>query len=199
MRLHRGIWIAGTAAACLASAAVGVHPSSAAPSGAATRASTIDGTYSCRVRRQHFVLLSGTVTMGQQQPGLFDLISVNKSVVKNGATVTVTQFGFSAPRSNLHVDKSTCSRVKKQIPLKSKGLSGPPETVTPSFEGHLNQRCNTKDRVLVRIRLTTSGGHSTHALVAVRNDDAKHKPVAFWNWSPQKLSSWSANGCVDVS
>jgi hypothetical protein len=201
--MRRGIWIVGLLAASVAAAAVGAHASSAASSRATIGAATIDGTYSCGVRRAHFILLSGSVTLppiqNQPQPGVLNLTTVSKTVVKKGATVTVAQLGLSANKSTLHLDKATCSRVKRRVPLKSKGLSGPPETVTPSFQGHLTQRCGTRSRVLVHVRLTSSDGKSTHALLAIRNDDAKHRPVAFWNWSPGKIISYTANSCVDVN
>jgi hypothetical protein len=201
--MKRGIWIVGLLAAAVAAAAVGAHASPAASSRVATGAATIDGTYSCGVRRAHFILLSGSVTLppiqNQPQPGVLNLTTVSKTVVKKGATVTVSQLGLSANKSILHIDKSTCTRVKRRVPLKSKGLSGPPETVTPNFEGHVTQRCGTKTRVLVHVRLTTNGGKSTHAVLAIRNDDAKHKPVVFWNWTPGKITSYTANSCVDVN
>ena len=203
----RGIWIVALLAAAAGAAAVGVHRGSAAPSLAATHASTIDNTYSCRVRRQRFVIFDSSVTLPplqtQQgpvpQPGILDLTTVTKSVQKNGATITLVQLGLSARKNSLRVDKSTCTRVSKKIPLKSKGLSGPPEVITPSFQGRLNQRCGTKDRVLVRLRLETKAGVPTQALLAVRNDDSKRKPVAFYTWTPKKITSFTENGCVDLS
>jgi hypothetical protein len=50
--------------------------------------------------------------------------------------------------------------------------------------------------VLVRLRLTTTNQIPSHALLAVRNDDAKRRPIAFYNWSPKKLSLYTANSCT---
>jgi hypothetical protein len=33
-------------------------------------------------------------------------------------------------------------------------------------------------------------------LFAVRNDSAKSRPIAFYNWSPDKVSVYTANNCV---
>ena len=199
----RGIWIVALLVAAAGAAAVGVHRSAAAPSSAATHASTIDNTYSCRVRRQHFVVFDSSVTLppiqSQPQPGILDLTTVAKSVQKNGVTITLVQLGLTARKNSLRVDKSTCKRVSKKISLKSKGLSGPPEVITPSYQGRLNQRCGTTDRVLVRLRLETKAGVPTQALLAVRDDDSKRKPVAFYTWTPKKVTSFTENGCVDLS
>ncbi|HEU5215063.1 MAG TPA: hypothetical protein VFU30_05950, partial [Gaiellaceae bacterium] len=73
MRGRHGIWIVGLLVAALGAAAVGVHASSAAPARSATAASTLDKTYSCRVRQQHFISLAATVTVppvdNRPQPG----------------------------------------------------------------------------------------------------------------------------------
>ena len=63
MRGRRAIWIVGLLLAALGAAAVGVHASSAAPTGPITHASTFDKTFSCRVRRQHFVNLYAGATL----------------------------------------------------------------------------------------------------------------------------------------
>src|ERR1041385_5868897 len=173
MRRRPGVWIVGLLVAVIGATAWGVQAS------AARHASTTDSTYSCGVRRQHFIILSGSVTLppaqGRSQPGLLTLITVDKSVQKNGATITKAQLGLSAKKAVLKVDTSTCRPVKHRIPLKPKGLS-PFETVTPTFKGHISQRCGTTkgSRVLVRIRLTTPATGPPDALIAIRNDDAKH-------------------------
>lgn len=199
MHRRRSIWIAGLPAVALGAAAVGVHASSATPTRATARA-TIDATYSCRVRRQHFINLTASATLppvnGRRQPGGIYLTTVQKTRRQNGAVVTLTQVSFSARKNSLRIDKSTCPRVKQQIPLKPKGLPGPPVTVTPTHQGFDNERCGTAARVLVRLRLRTTAGVPTHALFAVRNDNAKRRPIAFYNWSPDKVDVYPGNSCV---
>ena len=200
------ILLVGLASGFLAAAAAGTQTSFAAPAGAAARASTSDNTYSCRVRRQHFVLFNGSVTLppldNRAQPGVLDLTTVNKTVKQqNGGVATLVQIGLSALRNSLRIDKSSCRPVTRQIPLKPKGLSGPPETVTPTFEGHLNQRCGTRkaDRVLVRLHVVSKAGAPTQAQLAIRTDTARPRPIAFYTWAAHKLSAWTASGCVDLS
>jgi hypothetical protein len=33
----------------------------------------------------------------------------------------------------------------------------------------------------------------------VRNDNEKHKPVAFYRWSPTKIVGYLGNSCVEMS
>ena len=203
MGYRRGIWILGLLAAALGAAAVGVHASSAAPTRAASPASTLDKTFSCRVRRQHFVNLSASATLppvnGQRQPGGLYVTTVQKTHEQNGATVTLTQVSLSARKNSLRIDTAICRRVKHQIPLKPKGLPGGPlVTLTPHHQGFDNEQCGTAARVLVRLRLTTTAGTPTHALLAVRNDNAKKRPIAFYNWSPDKVR-YTGNSCTSSS
>ena len=203
MRHRRGIWILGLLAAALGAAAVGVHASSAAPTRAASPASTLDKTFSCRVRRQHFVNLSASATLppvnGQRQPGGLYVTTVQKTHEQNGATVTLTQVSLSARKNSLRIDTAICRRVKHQIPLKPKGLAGPLVTLTPHHQGFDNEQCGTAARVLVRLRLTITAGTPTHALLAVRNDNAKKRPIAFYNWSPDKVNVYTGNSCTSSS
>jgi hypothetical protein len=34
-----------------------------------------------------------------------------------------------------------------------------------------------------------------HALLAVRNTDAKRRPLAFYEWTPSKVTAYSAASC----
>src|SRR5215467_671099 len=144
MRGRHRIWIMGLLAAAFGAAAVGVHASSAAPTRAHTSASTLDKTFSCRVRQQRFVNVATTVTVppvdNQPQPGGLFVTTVQKTRTVKGATVTLTQVSLSASKNSLRIDTSTCSHVKQQIPLKPKGLQGP-VTVTPSLFGHDTEQC----------------------------------------------------------
>ncbi len=177
---------------------MGVHTSSAAPTRASASAATLDKTYSCRVRHQHFIDLAAAVTLppinNQPQPGGLFLITVQKTRKLNNAIVTLTQVSLSASKNSLRIDTSTCSRVKQQIPLKPRGLQGP-ITVTPTLSGHDSQQCGTTGRVLVRLRLTTTNHTPTHALLAIRNANANHRPIAFYNWNPHKVNVYVGKTC----
>jgi hypothetical protein len=196
---RRGIWIVGLAAA-LGAAALGAHASSAAPARAAAGASTLDKTYSCRVRKQHFIDLYASVTLppadNRAQPGVLDMITGTRVTQRNGAVVEVAQVSLQATRNSLRIDPKSCRRVKHGIPLKPKGLPGPPTRVTPSLFGHDSERCDTASRVLVRLRVQSTDHTPTHALLAIRNDNAKKRPIGFYNWSPSKVTVYTGHTCV---
>jgi hypothetical protein len=200
MRRRRHLWIFAVLPAAFAAAVI-VQTSAAALTTATGSASTVDATYACHVGGQNNIVIYGGVTLpptnGRRQPGVFAVTTNPKSVTKNGTTTTLSQIGFGARKNSLRIDKSSCHPVKKQIPLKSKGLSGPPETVTPTKFGHLNLRCGTKTTALVRFRITIKAGIPTQALVAVRNG-VKNEPLAFYSWSPSKITAYSGNSCVDI-
>jgi len=200
VRFRHGISIVGVLAAALGAAAVSVHASSAAPTRAATATSTIDKTYSCPVRRQHFVELFATVTYppvnNQPQPGVLALTTVVKTIKENGATATVSQVSLQARKNSLRIDQKSCRRVKHQIPLTRKGLPGPPLVSTPNRTGNANVRCGTTGRLLVRLRVKLTNGTPIHALLAIRNTQANHRPIAFYDWSARKVTGYSANSCV---
>jgi hypothetical protein len=197
---RRGIWIVGLLTAALGAAALGAHASSAAPTRADGGASTLDKTYSCRVRKQHYVDLYASVTLppadNRPQPGVLNLTTGARVTQQNGAIVEISQVSLQATKNSLRIDTKSCRRVEHQIPLKPKGLPGPPVTVTPSAFGHDSERCGTAGRVLFRLRVTSTNHTPSHALLAVRNDNAKRRPIGFYDWSPRKVSVYTANGCV---
>jgi hypothetical protein len=71
--------------------------------------------------------------------------------------------------------------------------------VTPSRLGKIEVRCVAAKRVLVRFRITMSGGKPAHALFAVRNDASNGKPLEFLKWSPRKITGYLGGRCTDTS
>jgi hypothetical protein len=202
MRARHGIWIVGVLAAALGAAALSVHASSAASARATALTSTIDKTYSCPVRRQHFVEIFATVTYppvnNQPQPGVLALTTVVKTINHNGTQETLSQLSLQARKNSLRIDQSSCRRVKQQIPLTRKGLRGTPLVATPNRVGNDNVQCGTKGRVLFRLRLKLKNGKPIHALLAIRNEKANHRPIAFYDWTARKVSAYTANSCVST-
>ena len=133
---------------------------------------------------------------GRRHPGGLFLTTLQKTRQENGATITLTQVSLSASKNSLRIDMSACRRVRQQIPLKPKGLPSPPFTLTPHHQGYDNEFCDTAARVLVRLQFKTTNGVPSHALFAVRNDNTKRRPIAFYNWSPDKVSVSTANSCT---
>ena len=108
----------------------------------------------------------------------------------------MAQVSLQAKQNSLRIDTGACHRVKKQIPLKPKGLPTPPVTVTPTLRGYDNEQCDTTGRVLVRLQLKSTHHIPTHALMAVRNDNAKSRPIAFYNWNANKVNLYLGKTCV---
>jgi hypothetical protein len=200
VRRRHGIWVVGLLTAAVGAAALGVHAGSAAPTRASSGAATLDKTFSCRVRSQHFVDLYTSATLppanNKPQPGGLFLTTGVKTIVKNNTTVTVAQVSLQAKQNSLRIDTGACHRVKKQIPLKPKGLPTPPVAVTPTLRGYDNEQCDTTGRVLVRLQLKSTNHIPTHALMAVRNENAKSRPIAFYNWSANKVTVYLGKTCV---
>jgi hypothetical protein len=198
----RVIWISALLLVILGAAALGTRASSAAPRRAAAPTSTLDRGYSCRVRRQHFVDVYASVTLppvnNRRQPAALVLNTGTKTVTeKSGTTITPPQLNLRAVKKNsLRIDTSSCRRVKQQIPVKPKGLPGPPITVTPTLFGHDGEQCGTAARVLVRLRLETTNHTPTRALLAIRNDNLSRRPIGFYDWSQRKVVVYIGKTCV---
>ncbi len=155
----------------------------------------LDSTYSCRVRAQHYFNVATSVTLpptplGFQRPALVSLDTAGKS------GTTLPQVWFQAMEKGIKVNKSACRASSRRVPLKP----GLPlyETVTPSLYGHIDVRCVSAKRVLVRLRVEMNGGKPAQALVAIRDDNPKASPVAFFNWSPLMIKGYIGSSCTDT-
>ena len=177
----------------------------AASVGAAPASSTriVDRTYSCKVRPAHYIDLETSVTLppenGQPRPGQVRVTTVKKGIQRNGITFYVPQVFFEEKKDSLEVDSSACRRSSRRVPLKTTGLPTPGETATPTHTGSIDGRCSTAKRVLVHVKLTTQNGKPEKALLALRNDKDKSKPIAFYRWSPSKIVGYLGNSCVESS
>ncbi|MGH3053647.1 MAG: hypothetical protein ACRDL7_01555 [Gaiellaceae bacterium] len=193
-----GIVIAAAAVGVTVAANVGAAPASSTLSRAGSR--VVDSTYSCKVRAGHYIDLESSVTLppeqGNPHPARLAVTTVKKGFQQNGFTFYVPQVLIQAAKDSLEVDRPTCRRSSRKIALKPSGLPTPPEVVTPSYLGSVNGRCVTTKRVLVHLRITMKEAVPQHALVAVRDDDEKSKPVAFYRWSPRKITGYLGKSCV---
>jgi len=106
------------------------------------------------------------------------------------------QVVFKDVKNSLRVDKSVCRPSSRRVALKPSGLAKD-QTVTPSYAGHSSGKCPTHaKRVLVHFRIAMTGGAPERALLAVRQDRAKGRPLAFFNWSPRKVTDYLAKSCT---
>ena len=202
MRYQRGVGIFATVAAVAVTAAVSAHAGPTRPSRASAGSSVVNSSYSCRVRAQHYIDLDTSVTLppsqDQPRPATLSLFTVEKTIKRNGLDFNVPQVFFQAAKASLRIDRSTCVRSSRRIPLKPAGLPGP-QTVTPAYLGSLDERCVTTKRVLIHLRVTMQNGTPTSALVAVRNDTRTRLAVEFLNCKPRKIKGYFSKSCVSLN
>lgn len=206
MRQHRGIRIASASAAVAVVALTGAYSARASAS-QRQGSQVLDSTYSCQVQAQHYIDVNASVSLaaaqGMPRPAQVWLDTAGKTKqVTNSAGITYQQaqpqVWFQAVKNSLIVDRQACSRSSRAVPLEPAGLTSD-GTLTPTFRGSDVARCavprHTK-RVLVHVRITVKNATPQQALVAIRNDDAKHRPVEFIRWSPRKVTAYLANSCT---
>jgi hypothetical protein len=166
----------------------------AAPAGATgTRAAqVVDKTYSCRSAPHPAFIFGAQVRL---PPG--------GQVAAGPAMATVTtandhafQVVFKDVKNSLKVDKSVCRPSSRRVALKPAGLALD-QTITRNVGGQLSGRCPTHaKRVLVHFRVSMTAGVPKQALLAVRRDSAKGHQLAFFKWSPRKVSDYLADSCT---
>ena len=180
------------AAAAAVAATATAYTARASATGARAGAQVVDKTYSCRVWRQHPFYFGTQVRLpatasGGAQPGLASVTTANDHAF---------QVVFKDVKNSLKVDRSVCRPSSRRVALKPAGLALF-QTVTTHFMGHLNGNCPTRvQRVLVHFRITMTGGTPQRALFAVRKGDARGRPLAFFKWSPDKITGYLAKSCT---
>ena len=185
-----GVAIAATASAYAA-------PATSSRAGATSH--YVTGTYACLVRPQRYIDTATSVTLpsvnGLARPAEVWLDTAGR-FEKSDKSKALPQVEFEAVKNSLRIDNVGCVRSSRRVPLKP----GLPlyETVTTSFYGHIDARCKAAKRVLVRVRIKMNGGTPTQALIAIRTDDAKHRPVEFFNWTPRKIKGYIGSSCTDT-
>jgi hypothetical protein len=180
------------AAAAAVAAAATAYSAPASATRARAGAQVVDKTYSCHVWRQHPFFFGAQVRLppgssGGAQPGLASVTTANDHAY---------QVVFKDEKNSLKVDKPLCRPSSRRVALKPAGLALF-QTVTTHFVGHMSGKCPTRvKRVLVHFRVTMTNGTPERALLAVRKADAKARPLAFFKWSPTKITGYLANSCT---
>ncbi|MGZ4372588.1 MAG: hypothetical protein ACXVRQ_10375 [Gaiellaceae bacterium] len=200
MQRRTGIGVVSVSAAAVVAAAI-TYAAPAAPRSPG-ESHILDSTYSCRVRAQHYVDFDLSITVKPQpdqvEPAQARIDTVPKTITLGGTEFNVPQILFQSVKNSLKVDQTNCRRSSRKVAVKPAGLPAF-ETVTPRYLGEIQARCATVKRVLVRFRIQMKNHTPQQALIAVRNDDAKMKKLAFFNWKPHKISSHLAKSCVSLS
>ena len=179
----------------------GAYAAPETAAGASGAAHVVDRTYTCRVRPQHYVDLNTNVALppdasGHPTPAQVWLDTVHETAPVGGLQAVVPQVEFEGSKNSLRVDRSLCRRSSQRIALKPAGLPLY-ETATPQLFGHVNERCVTAKRVLIRFRIDLNHGVPQQALVAV-GVDAKRRPLEFVKWRPRRITAYVGKGCTDT-
>jgi hypothetical protein len=163
----------------------------AAPAGARV----VDKTYSCRTWHQHPVYFGTQVRLPPGGQVAAQPAQASVTTARNHAFQVV----FKDVKNSLRVDKSVCRPSSRRVPLKPAGLALD-QTVTRNVTGYINGYCPTHaTRVLVHFWITMTAGTPQQALLAVRKDDAKHRPLAFFKWTPRRVTGYLAGSCTTYS
>lgn len=180
------------AAAVVVAAAASAYAAPAGATRARAGAQVVDKTYSCRVWRQHPFFFGTQVRLppgagGGAQPALASVTTAHDHAY---------QVVFKDVKNSLRVDRPVCRPSSRRVALKPAGLALF-QTVTPQFVGHISGKCPTHvERVLVHFRIAMTKGTPERALFAVRKDDTRGRPIAFFRWSPSKITGYLANSCT---
>jgi hypothetical protein len=163
----------------------------------------IDRTYSCGVRAERYIDVNSNVTIPSSVTTTYTeqaqvwLDTAHKTAPVGGIQAVVPQVRFEATKNSLSVDRALCRPSSHHLALKPAGLPLY-ETVTRTHLGQIDVRCVAAKRVLVRFRITLTGGKPAHALVALRNDAGKGKPIEFLRWSPRRITGYLGRSCTDI-
>src|SRR5262249_20256612 len=204
MRHHGRIRVktvaAGIALAVVATAGAYAAPAISARGGGVTH--VVDRTYICHVRPEHYVDINASVALPPDPSGhpilaQMWLDTVHKTAPVGGLMAVVPQVEFEGRKNSLQVDKSLCHPSSRHIALKPAGLPLY-ETATPHVFGHVDERCATATRVLVHFRIQLDHGAPQQALFAVRDADAKSRPIEFINWQPRTITTFVGKHCTDM-
>ena len=181
--------VAGAAAATAVASAI---PAFAGATRAHAGVEIVEKTYSCRSAPRPVFIYGAQVRL---PPG--------GQVAAGPAMATVTtaddhafQVVFKDVKNSLKVDRSVCRPSSRRAALKPAGLALD-QTVTRNLVGHLSGKCPTHaKRLLVHFRIAMTGGTPERALLAVRQDKARSRPLAFLRWSPRKITDYVAQSCT---
>jgi len=192
-----------TAGIALAVAVAGAYATPALSARGGETVQVVDRTYTCRVRPEHYVNVNTNVALppmdasGHPIRAQVWLDTVHKTAPVGGILAVMPQVEFETTKDSLRVDTSLCSHSSRRIALKPAGLPLY-ATATPHVFGHVDERCATAKRVFVHFRIEMEHGAPQQALFAVRDGDAKGRPIEFIKWRPRKITTYVGSRCTDV-
>jgi len=187
-----GISLCGVGLAAVA-AGLTVHATTAAalPAKSDLAPPTTDVTYSCPVQAAKLV----DVYAGAKSPVALIFDTGIETETVNGVTSPKPQASVKPQSNGVTIDTKNCTKLKKRIAFSTKGL---PKTLaaTRGHGGSVDKACKTAATVVFRLQVHSGAtGPPTSAVLAVRNDNAKSKPIALVYWSPRRVRVHLESAC----
>lgn len=196
--------IGAAAIAVVAVAAASVLAASSGGPSTSGKTTVVDRTISCQVAPTRQVYVDAWVTrhVGAEQnnpardlPALVGVATWPRYAKPNDTrSAIVGQFGFNAANKGLVVDGVRCRTSHERVPLRPGDLPAN-GTATASFKGGIGQLCPAAGRVLVHYRVNQTGGIPQRAQVAIRDDDKRLTPLAYIDWTPKRVTTFTPNSC----
>lgn len=193
------------AAAVSALAAASVLAATSGHSAASGKTSVVDRTISCQVAPTHQVYVGAWVTIhraaDQNNPAYVFPASVGVTTWQRNANPSdprsplIGQLAFNSSKKGIFVDRLRCAGSRRHVPLGSAGLPSN-GTNTESFKGGIQQVCRSVTRILIHYRVTEVGGRPRQAKVAIRSDNARMTPLAYVDWTPKRVTSFTPINCT---
>lgn len=187
-------------------AAASVLAAASSHSSAAGKTIVVDRTISCRVAsKQYGVYVGAWVTIhraaDQNNPADVFPASVAVTTWQRNANPSdprsplIGQLAFNSSKQGISVDRLRCGGSRRHVPLGSAGLPSN-GTNTESFKGGIQQVCRGATRILIHYRVTEVGGRPRQAKVAIRSDSARMTPLAYVDWTPKRVTSFTPISCT---
>jgi hypothetical protein len=193
------------AAAVSALAAASVLAAASIHSAPAGKTAVVDRTISCRVApTQYGVYVAAWVTIhraaDQNNPAYLFPANVGVTTWQRNAkpndprSPLIGQLAFNSAKKGVFVDRVRCRSSKRRVPLGPARLPSN-GTNTESFKGGIQQVCRGAARILVHYRVTETGGVPQKAQVAVRDDNRRLTPLAYLDWTPKRVTTFTPISC----
>jgi hypothetical protein len=196
--------MAAAAVAISAVAAASVLAAQARHSSATGKTTVVDRTISCQVAPTHAVYVAASVDIhaspDHNNPARFFPALVGVTTWPRYATPNDTrsailgQFSINSAEKGITVDPLRCRTSRQSVPLRPAGLPSN-GTDTAHFLGGTYRVCAGAGRVFVHYRVTEVGGVPQKAQVAARNDDRRTTPLAYIDWTPKRVTTFTPAVC----
>jgi hypothetical protein len=196
--------IVAAAVAISVVAAASVLAAQTLRSSATGKTAVVDRTIACRVAPTHAVYVSGSVDIhvdanntntARFYPGVASVTTWPRYATPNDTRSAILgQLSINSAEKGITVDPLRCRTSRQSVPLRPAGLPSN-GTDTAHFLGGTYRVCAGAGRVFVHYRVTEVGGMPQKAQVAVRSDNRRTTPLAYIDWTPKRVTTFTPTTC----